>query len=212
MLYLAAVHSYTSKLIVRRLISGPLGEKVENQNMSGHILPFQGVMPIIAEDAFIAPNATVIGHVTIGSQSSVWFNTVIRGDVMSIRVGDRTNLQDGTIVHVTGGMFDTVIGSDVLIGHRAIIHGATLEDGCFIGMGATILDGAVVETGAMVAAGAMVTPGKRVKRGELWAGSPAKLFREIGDAEFQEFADGTEGYRQLGQDYKEALQERSGPK
>ncbi len=128
---------------------------------------------------------------------------------MSIRIGDRTNLQDGTIVHVTGGMFDAVIGSDVLIGHRAIIHGATLEDGCFIGMGATILDGVVVETGAMVAAGAMVTPGKRVKRGELWAGSPAKLFREISDTEFQEFADGTEGYRQLGQDYKKTLQERS---
>ena len=96
--------------------------------MSGYIIPYRGVMPEIAGDAFIAPNATVIGKVTIGSQSSVWFNTVIRGDVMSISIGDRTNLQDGTIVHVTGGMFDTVIGSDVLIGHRAIIHGATLED------------------------------------------------------------------------------------
>ena len=127
--------------------------------MSGYILPYQGVMPTIATDAFIAPNATVIGNVTIGSQSSVWFNTVIRGDVMSISIGERTNLQDGTIVHVTGGMFDTVIGSDVLIGHRAIVHGATLEDGCFVGMAATILDGAVVETGALVAAGAMVTPG-----------------------------------------------------
>ena len=180
--------------------------------MSGYILPYQGVLPTIAEDAFIAPNATVIGKVTIGSQSSVWFNTVIRGDVMSISIGDRTNLQDGTIVHVTGGMFDTVIGSDVLIGHRAIIHGCTLEDGCFIGMGATVLDGAVIETGAMVAAGAMITPGKHVKKGELWAGSPAKFFREIGDAEFKEFADGTEGYRQLGQEYKEALNDYEYPK
>ena len=175
--------------------------------MSGYIIPYRGVMPEIAGDAFIAPNATVIGKVTIGSQSSVWFNTVIRGDVMSISIGDRTNLQDGTIVHVTGGMFDTVIGSDVLIGHRAIIHGATLEDACFIGMGATVLDGAVIETGAMVAAGAMVTPGKRVKKGELWAGTPAKFFRNIGEEEFQEFAEGTEGYRQLGQEYKVVLSE-----
>ena len=177
--------------------------------MSGYILPYEGVMPTIARDAFIAPNATVVGNVTIGSQSSIWFNTVIRGDVMHIRIGDRTNLQDGTIVHVTGGMFDTVIGSDVLIGHRAIVHGATLEDGCFVGMAATILDGAVVETGALVAAGAMVTPGKRVKRGELWAGSPAKFFRKIDETEFQEFADGTEGYRQLGQNYKKTLEEIS---
>ena len=173
--------------------------------MSGYILPYDGVLPAIAEDAFIAPNATVIGNVTIGSQSSIWFNTVIRGDVMAIRIGDRTNLQDGTIVHVTGGMFDTLIGSDVLVGHRAIIHGATLEDACFVGMGAIVLDGAVVESGAMVAAGATVTPGKRVKRGELWAGSPAKLFREIGDEEFNEFAGGTEGYRKLGQEYKKTL-------
>ena len=177
--------------------------------MSGYILPYQGVMPTISSDAFVAPNATVIGNVTIGSQSSVWFNTVIRGDVMSIRIGDRTNLQDGTIVHVTGGLFDTVIGSDVLIGHRAVIHGATLEDRCFIGMGAIILDGVVVETGAMVAAGALVTPGKRVKRGELWAGRPAKFFRKIGDVEFKEFADGTEGYRQLGQQYKRTIRESS---
>ena len=174
--------------------------------MRGVILAYKGVSPSISEDVFVAPNATIIGDVTIGSQSSVWFNTVIRGDVMPITIGERTNLQDGTIVHVTGGEYETNIGSDVLIGHRAVIHGALLEDKCFVGMTATVLDGAIIESGAMVAAGALVTPGKRVRSGELWAGSPAKLFRKISQNEFDEFLEGTEGYRQLAQEYRSTVE------
>ncbi|MBT7269062.1 MAG: gamma carbonic anhydrase family protein, partial [Rhodospirillaceae bacterium] len=115
--------------------------------MSGLIIPYQGVFPDIAEDAFVAPNATIIGKVKIGAGSSIWFNTVLRGDVEAITVGERTSLQDGTIVHVTGGKYETHIGSDVLIGHKVLIHGATLEDGCFIGMSATVMDNVGVETG-----------------------------------------------------------------
>lgn len=174
--------------------------------MSGLILPYQNFMPEIADDAFIAPNATVVGRTKIGSQSSLWFNVVIRGDVEPITIGARTNIQDGTIVHVTGGDAATVIGDDVLVGHCAIIHGCTLESGSFVGMGATVLDNAIVETGAMVAAGAMVTPGKVVKAGELWAGSPAKFFRELSPEERENLTSGAEGYRRLGQEYKAKLE------
>jgi carbonic anhydrase/acetyltransferase-like protein (isoleucine patch superfamily) len=149
--------------------------------MSGHILPFQGVLPTIAADCFIAPTAVVIGDVVIGAGTSVWFSCVIRGDVHEIRIGERTNIQDGTIIHVTAGKLGTYIGSDITIGHGAVIHACTLEDSCFIGMGAIILDGAVVESGAMIAAGAVVTPGKRVKSGELWGGNPAKLLRPLSE-------------------------------
>ncbi|NQV57787.1 MAG: gamma carbonic anhydrase family protein [Rhodospirillales bacterium] len=169
--------------------------------MSGLILPYNGILPTIAKDAFIAPNATVIGQVTIGEGASIWFNTVLRGDVGTISVGARTNLQDGTIVHVTLGEYDTFIGDDVLVGHMAIIHGAHLEDRTFVGMGATILDGVVVESGAMVAAGALVTPGKRVKRGELWAGRPAKLMRKLSEDEIEGLTSGAAGYHALSREY-----------
>jgi carbonic anhydrase/acetyltransferase-like protein (isoleucine patch superfamily) len=171
--------------------------------MSGVILPYLGVMPKIAADAYIAPNATVIGNVEIGAEASLWFQTVVRGDHGKIHIGARSNLQDGTVVHVTKDEFDTWIGDDVLIGHNAIVHGCTLEDGSFIGMRATLLDGVVVESGAMVAAGALVTPGKRVKRGELWAGSPAKLFRELTPAEIEGLPHGAEEYRKLAHEYRE---------
>lgn len=166
------------------------------------ILSYQGRLPTIADDVFIAPNAVVIGDVVIGAGTGIWFNCVIRGDVHEIRIGERTNIQDGTIVHVTGGKLGTYIGSDITIGHGAILHACTLEDGCFIGMGATILDGVVVETGAMVAAGAVVTPGKRVKAGELWAGNPAKLLRTLSEADIAFFPKSAANYVELGQRYR----------
>lgn len=143
------------------------------------ILPYRGVMPTIHPDAWIAPGASVIGDVHIGAGTSVWFGCVIRGDVMPIRIGERTNIQDGTIVHVTRQTGPTHIGSGVTIGHQAIIHAATLEDESFVGMGARVLDSAVVETGGFLAAGALLTPNKRVKKDEVWAGNPAKLFRPM---------------------------------
>ncbi|MCH7634861.1 MAG: gamma carbonic anhydrase family protein [Alphaproteobacteria bacterium] len=149
----------------------------------GLILPHRNHLPRLGKDVYIAPTATVIGDVEIGDQANIWFSVVIRGDDHEIRIGARTNIQDGTIVHITGGVagdaYPTHIGADVTIGHAAVIHGCTLEDRCLISMSATVLDGAVVEEGAMVAAGALVAPGKRVKAGELWAGVPARRVREL---------------------------------
>ena len=164
--------------------------------------PFGSHTPQLADDVFVAPGAQIIGRVTIGAGSSVWFNCVLRGDVGAIMVGARTNIQDGSIVHVTGGRFDTVIGDDVLIGHGCIIHGCTIMDHGFVGMGAVVLDGAVVEPNAMLAAGALLTPGKRVASGELWAGRPAKLLRMLSAEEIARNRAGAAGYARLAGVYR----------
>lgn len=156
--------------------------------MTPIILPYNGIYPIIHPTAFIAPGAVVIGNVTLGAEVGVWFGCVIRGDVQSITIGARTNIQDGTIIHVTRTDGPTRIGAGVTIGHRALLHACTVGDGAFIGMGATLLDGAVVESGAMLAAGALLTPGKRVPTGQLWAGNPARMMRELTDKEREFFS------------------------
>jgi carbonic anhydrase/acetyltransferase-like protein (isoleucine patch superfamily) len=153
--------------------------------------------PDIADDAFVAPNATVIGDVTVGAQASLWYNVVIRGDVEPIRIGARSNIQDGSVVHVTGDRFPTAIGDDVLVGHLAMIHGCELQDRCFIGMKACVLDGAVVESGAMVAAGALVGPGKVVRAGELWGGMPARKLRDLKPEEVAGFQEAVDHYVEL---------------
>ena len=151
--------------------------------MSPLILPFRGVRPRIAAGAFIAPGAVVIGDVEIGEDANIWFGCVLRGDIAGIVVGARSNIQDGTVVHVSTGKPPTWIGADVTVGHMALIHACRLEDGSFVGMKACVSDGAVVETGAMVAAGALVTPGKRVPGGELWGGTPARRMRGLSEEE-----------------------------
>jgi carbonic anhydrase/acetyltransferase-like protein (isoleucine patch superfamily) len=175
--------------------------------MPALIRPHHGVTPTIAATAFVAETAVVIGDVVIGEQASIWYGCVLRGDGNFIRVGARTNIQDGTIVHVNheregAAGTRTIIGADVTIGHMALIHACTLEDGCFIGMQACVMDGAVVESGAMVAAGALVTPGKRVKRGELWGGSPARLMRRLTEAELKYFAYTVEHYLEMAESYR----------
>ena len=169
------------------------------------ILPFGEHMPRIDASAFLAPDATIIGDVEIGAASGIWFKSVLRGDVRSIRVGEATNIQDGTIVHVTRQRASTEIGSHVTIGHRAIIHGCVIGDGAFIGMAATIMDHAVVEAGAMVAAGTLVTPGKQVGTGELWGGAPAKYMRDLSDEEKDYMADAARHYAELGAAYRRQL-------
>lgn len=147
------------------------------------ILPFNGIMPTIHPDAWIAPGAIVIGDVHIGAHSSIWFGCVVRGDVNHIRIGERTNVQDNSVIHVTRKTAPTLIGSGITIGHQAMLHGCTLEDGCFIGMKSCVMDGATVKTGAMVAACANITPGKTLESGQLWAGNPAKYFRDLKEEE-----------------------------
>lgn len=176
--------------------------------MSGLIFPYQGSNPSIAEDAFIAPNATIIGDVVIGVESGIWFNCLLRGDVNEIRVGERTNIQDGTIVHVSGQGQGTYIGDDITIGHMALIHACTLEDGCFIGMKATVMDGAVVQSGAMVAAGALVPPGKRIPAGQLWAGTPARFLRDLGAADLEIISQTSPHYVKLAHRYRKGLSDQ----
>jgi gamma-carbonic anhydrase len=143
------------------------------------LYPFEGKVPVVHPSAFVAPTAAVIGDVTIGEGSNIWYHCVLRGDTNFIRIGARTNIQDGTIVHVNRGAEATIIGDDVTVGHAAIVHACTLEDRAFVGMGATVLDGAVIELGGVLAAGSVLPPGKRVGRLELWMGNPAKLVRVL---------------------------------
>lgn len=147
------------------------------------MLPYGGLICQLADDCFVAPGAHVIGDVHIGPQSSVWFGTVVRGDVFHIRIGARSNLQDNSVVHVTTNLHATIVGDDVTVGHRAILHGCTVEDGALIGMGAIVMDRARVGAGAMVAAGSIVTEGTHIPPGMLAMGAPARVKRPLTDEE-----------------------------
>lgn len=159
-------------------------------------------MPTIHPDAWIAPGATIIGDVHIGAESNVWFGCVIRGDVCPIRIGERTNIQDGSVVHVTRKTGPTNIGSGITIGHSALLHACTLEDDCFIGMHATVMDNATVQSGAMLAAGALLAPNKNVPTGELWAGNPARLMRPLKQEEADFIPVSSKNYVDLSVEYK----------
>ena len=172
--------------------------------MSSVILTYEGAAPRIDPTAFIAPGAMLVGDVIVGPEASIWYGCVLRGDVASITIGARANVQDGTIVHVSRKNGPTVIGEGAMIGHRAVIHACTLEPGAFVGMSATVMDKAVVEGGAMVAAGALITPRKRVPAGELWAGVPAKLLRALSDEEAAYIPDSVAHYVRLGQAHRRA--------
>jgi gamma-carbonic anhydrase len=169
--------------------------------MTGLIVPHRGFVPKVASSAFIAPNATLVGDVEIGENASIWFGVILRGDGPGIRVGENSNLQDGTVVHVAARGLMTVVGRNVTVGHMALLHACEVQDGAFIGMHSTVLDGAVVESEAMVAAGAVVTPGKVVRRGELWAGSPARKLRDLTEKDFATFKRIAAGYVALSRTY-----------
>ena len=155
--------------------------------MSALIVPHRGFVPKVARSAFIAPNATLVGDVEIGENASIWFGVILRGDGPGIRIGENSNLQDGTVVHIAARGLMTVVGRNVTVGHKALLHACEVQDGAFIGMNSTVLDGAVVESGAMVAAKALIPPGKIVKAGELWAGNPAQKMREVTDKDRMAF-------------------------
>jgi carbonic anhydrase/acetyltransferase-like protein (isoleucine patch superfamily) len=143
------------------------------------ILHVDGVYPQFGQNCFIAPNATIVGDVVMGDEGSVWFNAVVRGDVNSIRMGNKVNIQDGAVIHCTYKKTKTIIGNNVSIGHNAIVHGCTIEDNVLIGMGAIVMDNARIGSNSIIAAGAVILEGTDVPSGTIWAGVPAKKVKDI---------------------------------
>lgn len=163
---------------------------------------FNGVVPQIADDVFIAPGAQVIGNVRIGAGSSIFYNCVLRGDIHGITIGERTNIQDGTVIHVTTRVHETIIGNDCLIGHMAMLHGCTLLDHAFVGLGSIVMDGCVIEADGMLAAGALLTPGKRIAARQLWTGRPAAYARDLRADEIERNRVGCTGYVEVARQHR----------
>ncbi len=178
-----------------------------------NILSYRGMKPEIDSSAFVAPNALLSGAVKIGKNSGIWYGCVLRGDVTKIVVGDNTNIQDNCVLHGTRPNHaqnktgaegsPVIIGDNVTIGHGAIIHACTIEDNSFIGMGSIIMDMARVEKFGMLAAGAVLTPGKVVKSGQIWAGNPAKYFRDMTEVEKNYIQISADNYAELAREYKQ---------
>jgi gamma-carbonic anhydrase len=148
------------------------------------IISLHGKTPRIHETAWVAPGCRIIGDVEIGAYASIWYNCVLRGDVNAIRIGARTNIQDGTVIHCDSAKdgrpgWPTIIAEDALVGHMAMLHGCTIGTNALVGLGSIVMDNCVLEANAMLAAGAMLTPGKRVESFQMWGGRPAKMMREL---------------------------------
>jgi carbonic anhydrase/acetyltransferase-like protein (isoleucine patch superfamily) len=167
------------------------------------IRSFRGKSPRIHETAYIAESAEIIGDVEIGEQSSVWFKAVVRGDVFHIRIGDRTNVQDGTVIHVSNGTHATVLEDEVTVGHNVTLHGCHVERGCLVGMGSIVMDDARIGAQSIVAAGALVSPGTIVPPRSLVIGVPAKVKRQLTDEEVAGLAQFWKNYVEYTKEYKE---------
>lgn len=178
------------------------------------LLSFGGATPRVDASAFVAPGAALIGDVEIGPEASIWYHCVLRGDVNRIRIGARSNVQDGSIIHVDSPKpgdaagLPTIIGEEVLIGHLAMVHGCILHDRAFVGLGAIVMDGGVIESEAMLAGGAMLTPGKRIPSGQLWAGRPARYVRDLTAADLAGHRAGVAHYVELAKAHEAALRLR----
>lgn len=171
-----------------------------NRN-SGRILPYKGIMPKLHPSVFVTEGCYIIGDVEIGKDSSVWFGSVIRGDVFHIRIGERTNIQDNSILHVTHDLYPTLIGNDVTVGHGVILHGCTVNDFCLIGMGAKVLDQAVIGSNSLIAAGTVVRERFQVPEGVLVAGVPGKIVRDLTQDEIDRLHESSQNYQQYVQSY-----------
>jgi carbonic anhydrase/acetyltransferase-like protein (isoleucine patch superfamily) len=175
------------------------------------LIPFAGKAPRLHPECFVAPGAVLIGDIDIGAEASVWYNCVLRGDVNRIRIGARTNIQDGSVLHVDSPRpgheagQPTLIGEEVLIGHLAMVHGCILHDRSFVGLGAIVMDGCEIESGGMLAAGALLTPGRRIPAGQLWAGRPAKFVRDLSAEEQSANLAGVAHYVALARAHREAV-------
>jgi carbonic anhydrase/acetyltransferase-like protein (isoleucine patch superfamily) len=176
-------------------------------------LIFNGALPRIDPSAFVAPGCRLIGDIEIGAESSVWYNCVLRGDVNRIRIGERTNIQDGSVLHVDSPRpgheagHPTIIGDEVLIGHLAMVHGCILHDRAFVGLGAIVMDGCEIESGGMLAAGGLLAPGRKILAGQLWAGRPAKYVRDLSAEELAGNMMGVDHYAALAKAHKAAVEE-----
>jgi len=165
------------------------------------IKPYKGVFPKVHPSVYLSDNVYVIGDVEIGEDSSVWFGSVIRGDVNYIRIGKRTNIQDNSVVHVTHDTHPTIVGDNVTVGHRVILHGCKLGNNILVGMGAVIMDGVEIEDFVLVGAGALVTPNKKIPSGVLVAGVPAKIVRDLKDEEIKLIEESAQNYVRYKNEY-----------
>jgi carbonic anhydrase/acetyltransferase-like protein (isoleucine patch superfamily) len=175
------------------------------------LITFGGKTPRVDPTAFVAPGAVLIGDVEVGPEASIWYNCVLRGDVNRIRIGARTNIQDGSVIHVDSPRpgndsgFATIIGEDVLIGHQAMVHGCILHDRAFVGLGSIVMDGCEIEGGGMLAAGALLPPGRKILAGQLWAGRPARYVRDLSAEELAGQQAGVSHYVALAKAHAAAL-------
>lgn len=169
------------------------------------LLPYEGIFPTLGAGAWVAPGARVVGDVELGPDANVWYNAVLRGDVQSIRVGARTNIQDLVMLHVVSNRFGCILGDDVTVGHSAVLHGCTIERGCLIGMGAIVLDGAHVGEFCLIGAGALVAPGKVIPPRSVVMGSPGKIVRQVTDDEVASFLHSAVHYVQLAQRHQKSI-------
>jgi len=171
------------------------------------LLPYKGKSPELHETVYVEASARIIGDVIIGAYTSVWFNAVVRGDVNYIRIGERTNVQDNSVLHVTKDVYPLIIGSDVTIGHNAVLHGCIVKDRCLIGMGSIILDDAEIGEDTIVGAGALVTEGTKVPPGSLILGAPARVVRKLSGEEVERILTAAKNYLEYTQNY---IKERRG--
>lgn len=185
-------------------LTGPTWEREEPNRM---LYEYKGTRPRIGSDVFLAPGVIILGDVEIGDHSNIWFYTVARGDVNTIRIGPRTNIQDHCMLHVTSDRFPLTLGSGVIVGHRAVLHGCTIGDEVLIGIGALVLDGAVVKHGAIVAAGAVVSPGTVIPANTVAVGVPARPTRQPTEQERAFHRRNCAAYQQYGHDFHRLVRE-----
>lgn len=176
--------------------------------MTEAVFSFEGKSPVLGDGAWVAPNAQVMGDVELGEGANIWYGAVLRGDVHQIRIGARTNIQDLSVVHITSNEFGTYIGDDVTVGHRAILHGCTVERGSLIGLGAIILDGAHIGEFSLIGAGALISPGKKIPPRSVVLGSPGRIVRQVSDEEVEGFLLSAKHYVELAERHRLSAQSR----
>lgn len=163
--------------------------------------PYRGILPTVDPTCFVAPNASVIGDVTLGKETSIWFGTVLRGDVAAIKIGARTSIQDNSVVHATGGLSACTVGDDCTVGHSVTLHGCIVGNGVLVGMGSIVLDNAVIGSNSMIGAGSLVTAGAKIPEGVLALGRPAKVIRKLTEEELGRLRESAELYVKYGREY-----------